>query len=141
MAGMFLPAEGHTSTPDEETKRLTSFPAEILRMVFEYLIPIDIKQSRLVCKMLRDLSFGKLFSVLYTSPREEDMAVFDAVTQRPDLNVSITDICFDTARFMQEPTMKQYFHALSAQLRSGPYSHLRAVDTAVQKQIELMDGP
>ncbi|KAL8885150.1 MAG: hypothetical protein Q9215_006948 [Flavoplaca cf. flavocitrina] len=136
---MFLPADGHTSTPDEETKRLTSFPAEILLMIFEYLTPIDIKQFRLVCKMLRDLSVGKLFSVLYISPREDDMAVFDALTQRPDLNFSITDICFDTARFIQEPTMKQYFDALSAQLRSDPYSHLRANNTAVQRQCELMD--
>ncbi|KAL8884432.1 MAG: hypothetical protein Q9192_006846 [Flavoplaca navasiana] len=94
-------------------------------MIFDYLTPIDIKQ----------------FRVLYVSPREEDMAMFDAVTQRPDLNFSITDICFDTARFMQEPTMERYFHALSAQLRSPPYSHLWAVDTAVQRQIKVMEVP
>ncbi|KAL9631950.1 MAG: hypothetical protein Q9204_003999 [Flavoplaca sp. TL-2023a] len=139
-AEMFLQAEGYTSTPDGKSKRLMSFPAEILLIVFEYLTQIDIKQLRLVCKRLRDLSVGKLFHVLYISPREEDMAVFDAVTQRPDLNVSIVNICFETARFIQEPTMEQYFDALSAQLRSDPYSHLRANDTAVQKQCELMDG-
>ncbi|KAL9036517.1 MAG: hypothetical protein Q9180_004255 [Flavoplaca navasiana] len=141
MAEMFSLAERCPSAPDRDSKCLLCLPAEILLMIFDYLTPIDIKLFRLACKMLRDLSVGKLFRVLYVSSREEDMAVFDAVTQRPDLNVSITDIYFDTARFIQEPTIEQYLHALSAQLRSPPYSHIRTVDTAIQMQIKVMEVP
>lgn len=98
-------------------------------MILEDLPARDIKQIRLACKALETLSVGKLFTSLFISPRETDMVVFDAITQRPDLNGSINFIGFENARFIQEPTKETYFHALSSQLRNEAYSHFRATNT------------
>lgn len=110
-------------------------------MILEDLPARDIKQIRLVCKALETLSVGKLFTTLFISPREADMVVFDAITQRPDLNGSINFIGFENARFIQEPTKETYFHALSSQLRSEAYAHFRATNTNTQRILSLMDGP
>ena len=69
------------------------------------------------------------------------MVVFDAVTRRPDLCASVSHLCFEPARFVQDQSIGQYSSALSAQLASEAYSHLRATDTAVQRQLRLLNGP
>lgn len=69
------------------------------------------------------------------------MLVFDAITYRPDRSGSILEIRFDTARFIQNPTMVQYLYALCTQVRSKDYDHLRTIDLATQRLMGIIDGP
>ncbi|KAL8671468.1 MAG: hypothetical protein Q9168_004037 [Polycauliona sp. 1 TL-2023] len=113
---------------------------ELVLMMLEYLEKDDIKHVRLTCKILENISVGMLFHRLHVSPHEKDMGVFDAITQRPEFRSTVKVISFDTARFMPNPTVESYVAALSTQLNSGEYSHLRATDAAVRRMAERMDG-
>ncbi|KAL8646792.1 MAG: hypothetical protein Q9226_006708 [Calogaya cf. arnoldii] len=136
-------AEGLATATVGAGINLLSFPPEIILLILDCLTRVDIKRSRLVCKAFQELSVGRLFSAIHISPHEKDMVVFDAITRRPDLNASVSVIYFVTARFIQEPTIEQYCRALSAQLQTKAFSHLRATDTAFQRQlqVQLLDGP
>ena len=121
---------------------LLDCPPELVRMVLAFLPRKEIKQIRLVCKASETLSVGMLFCRLYVSPRKEDMKVFDAVSERPDLRISVKEICFDIVSFIiPEATIEEYYKELSSQLHSEAYAYLRATDPPVQRIIGLIGGP
>ncbi|KAL8991817.1 MAG: hypothetical protein Q9169_007627, partial [Polycauliona sp. 2 TL-2023] len=129
-----------TKSHAEYNMGLLDCTTELVLLILECLGKGDIKQVRLVCKALKTLTVGMLFDRLYVSSHEKDMLVFDAVTQRPDLRKSVKAIHFDTARFMMNPTVELYVSALSKQLASDEYSHLRGADHSIQKMMGRMNG-
>ncbi|KAI4116124.1 MAG: hypothetical protein LQ345_003403 [Seirophora villosa] len=130
--------ERESRTGDEGKKGLLDLPNEVIEMIVAERPATDLKHIRLVCKTLLPFATGKLFIHLYVSPREQDMLVFDAVTQRSDLRKSISTISFDTARFIEAPTIEQYYLALCDQLRSKAFQYLRAIDPSIQKVAQLL---
>ena len=55
---------------------------------------------------------------LYLSPREKDMEAFDAVTQHPDLKMSVKNIIYDSARFVKY-TFPEYLEAYAEKFNLG----------------------
>ncbi|KAL9629442.1 MAG: hypothetical protein Q9204_005268 [Flavoplaca sp. TL-2023a] len=74
-------------------------PNEIILEILSGLKKKDLKRARFTCKKLASLGGQILVVNLYLSPREKDMAVFDAVTQHPHLRKSVKNIIFDSAYF------------------------------------------
>lgn len=113
-------------------------PNEVTLMILEYLPKRDLKKARLVCKDLALFGASILVGTLYISPRETDMAVFDAITQHPTIRHSVRHIFYDTAQFKKE-NPRQYLNRLHLQLIGPAYAGLREVNVEVRRLIEHIE--
>ncbi|KAL8704046.1 MAG: hypothetical protein Q9201_002784 [Fulgogasparrea decipioides] len=108
-------------------------PDEITMMILAYLPKKDLKQARLVCKQLAALGVHLLVDTVYISPRCEDMAVFDQITQHPVLSQSIRNLVYDSAQFVR-CTVEEYYFNLYSQL-NYPFSRPSIESNAAVKDL------
>ncbi|KAL9024417.1 MAG: hypothetical protein Q9180_007908, partial [Flavoplaca navasiana] len=74
---------------------------EIVTAIMARLPKKDLKSARLVNRTWASLGGQQLIGKLYISPREIDMAVFDSITQHPDLSKSVKHLVYDSAQFFK----------------------------------------
>lgn len=58
---------------------LRDLPDELWAMVLQFLMKVDIKSARLVCKRFDPLAIPLLYDVVIVAPHRKDLAVFDAI--------------------------------------------------------------
>ncbi|KAL8712514.1 MAG: hypothetical protein Q9220_003362 [cf. Caloplaca sp. 1 TL-2023] len=97
-------------------------PNELILNILSCLPIRDLKQTRLVSKLLASLGGQLLVDTLYLTPREKDMEVFDQITQHPDLKKSIKKIHYDSAQF-RKLSLVEYCHKLCEQLKVKGTGH------------------
>ncbi|KAL8950979.1 MAG: hypothetical protein Q9222_003013 [Ikaeria aurantiellina] len=95
---------------------ILQLPNEILLSIFSYLSQRQIKAIRQVSKELAILGGHILINTVYISPRTEDIRVFRAITQHPDLRKSVVHLVYDTAQFTHL-SQNEYYAKLHTQLR------------------------
>ena len=74
-------------------------PNELVLHLVQFLDKVDLKTVRLVCKTWSQYASESLFDKLYISPREEDIKVFESVTQHPQLRRYVKELEYDSTRF------------------------------------------
>lgn len=109
-------------------------------MILRRLKRKDRKAVRRVSQGLALLGSGNFYDTLHISPREKDMEVFDAITQRPHMCEDAMNVVFDSARFIPKPTMEQYIDALYPQYQSKNYEHLMTTNLKIQTLFWLING-
>ena len=88
-------------------------PDEIGLQVFKQLGRPDLKNARLVCKIWALFAAESLFDKLYISPREEDIKVFESITQHPQIRRFVKNLEYDATYFSKDLDGFQYFLSLS----------------------------
>ena len=83
-------------------------PSEIVLAILSPLSRLDLKSARLVSKHWSLCAAKFLFDVIYISPSEEDMAVFEAITQHPFLSGFPRRLEYDGAQFMLDYSKEEY---------------------------------
>ena len=107
-------------------------PNEISITILSHLQKRDLKRVRLTCKRLAALGGQMLVGNLYLSPREKDMEIFDAVTQHPDLKISVKNIIYDTAQFVKY-TFPEYLKDFAAAFSLGQFAGLGCAEAMIQE--------
>ncbi|KAI4092019.1 MAG: hypothetical protein LQ339_008023 [Xanthoria mediterranea] len=110
-------------------------PNEITITILSHLRKQDLKRVRFACKKLAALAGRMLVANLYLSPREKDMETFDAVTQHPDLKMSVKNIIYDSARFVKY-TFPEYLEAYAEKFSLGQSAGVGWAEARIQE----MDG-
>lgn len=82
---------------------------EIVTAIMSQLPKKDLKSARLVNRAWASLGGQQLIGKLYISPREIDMAVFDSITQHPDLSKSVKHLMYDSAKFFKFGSATAYY--------------------------------
>ncbi|KAL8924518.1 MAG: hypothetical protein Q9208_003993 [Pyrenodesmia sp. 3 TL-2023] len=118
-----------------------NLPNEVALLILGLLPQQDLKRTRLACKDLASLGGQLLVGTLHISPRDDDMDVFDRITQHPDLSKSVKNLFFDTARFCKYDSMFDYCRDLRSQLLLYDYRQLRKYNSAVRKFTRVVRGP
>ncbi len=113
-------------------------PNEITIMILSHLQKQDLKGVRFACKKLAALAGRMLVVNLYLSPREKDMEVFDAVTQHPDLKMSVKNIIYDSARFVKY-TFPEYLEAYAEKFKLGQSAGLSWAEAMIQEMGGVME--
>ena len=91
-------------------------PNELVLKVLGYLEKPDLKTVRHVCKTWNHYASEPLFKRLYISPREEDIKVFEAVTQHPQLRKCVRELEYDTTSFSSRVSAYRFYILLRAQI-------------------------
>ncbi|KAL8965358.1 MAG: hypothetical protein Q9183_003891, partial [Haloplaca sp. 2 TL-2023] len=82
---------------------------------------------------------SSLIDTVYISPREQDMAVFDAVTQHPVFKCSVRHLLYDTAEFLDK-TQDEYTMSLSRQFQHQGFDELSDFDADYRELHSLVYG-
>ncbi|KAL8867940.1 MAG: hypothetical protein Q9174_005331 [Haloplaca sp. 1 TL-2023] len=98
-------------------------PTEIIQMIIQFLRNYDLKRLRLTCKSLAEIGASSLINAVYISPREQDMAVFDSITQHPLFKHPVKHLIYDSADF-SEMTRREYTDWLIDQFRGQGFDTL-----------------
>ncbi|KAL8685353.1 MAG: hypothetical protein Q9224_005851 [Gallowayella concinna] len=109
-------------------------PNEVLLNILANLQKLDLKRARLVCQTWASLSAEFLFETIYISPRETDLAVFDAITQHPVLRRAPRHLIYDCAVFSRHD-QKQYLQELYEQFDNGLFSTFGSAESVIREML------
>lgn len=93
---------------------MASPPNELILRVLGCLKKHELKTARFVCKTWCQYASESLFKKLYISPREEDIKVFESVTQHPQLCRCVKELEYDATRFSSSLSRFKYFSSVCA---------------------------
>ncbi|KAF9891813.1 hypothetical protein FE257_003295 [Aspergillus nanangensis] len=97
-----------SSAPLEGQTGLSILPVELLHSIWSFLSNNDIKSLRLTCKLLAELASLRL-SRVFLSPNPLNIQVFQAVADHPTFREKITEIIWDDACLIEEPTLDDVY--------------------------------
>ncbi|KAI4237108.1 MAG: hypothetical protein LQ349_002091 [Xanthoria aureola] len=112
-------------------------PNEVTLHILSSVPKRDIKQARLVCQLWAALGARLLFDTIYVSPRESDMAVFEAITQHESLRSAPRHLVYDSTVFEQYDE-KDYAFNLHWQYQDGTFDALGDALFAIQEMVGLI---
>ena len=97
-----------------------ALPNELMLDVCGYLAKPDLKTCRLVSKSWSAPASVYLFSKIYISPREEDIEVFNLISQNTQLSRCVRSLEYDGTSFSSGLSEYVYIGQLSRQVTSYP---------------------
>ena len=92
-------------------------PNEITVAICESLDKKDLKSVRQVSKSWCSCASGLLFDELHISPNKEDLDVFNAMVEHPQLRVCVRQLIYNGAEFIPKISKTRYFQELMDQRR------------------------
>ena len=81
---------------------LGRLPPELLDMVFDRLLPRDIKLLRLINKKYCRLSSSRLMKRAFFALRPNTLAAFNKVVDHPVFSLSVKHIVYDATQFTDQ---------------------------------------
>lgn len=81
---------------------LGQLPPELLKIVLSFLLPLHIKNLRLVNRKYHDASSHLLMRRVYFALRPKTLAVFNEIIEHPIFCRSVTEIVYDTSLFIDQ---------------------------------------
>lgn len=94
---------------------LPHFPNEIILTIVGQLGFNDLKSARLLSKAWSSCASPLLFVNLSVSPNKEDLEVFEAITQHPQLSKFVRHLWYDGSEFLLHLSKTWYLHQLYRQ--------------------------
>ena len=96
---------------------LPHFPNEIILTIVGHLAFDDLKSARLLSKAWSSCASPLLFLNLSVSPNKEDLEVFEAITQHPQLSKFVRHLWYDGSEFLLHLSKTLYLERLHRQTR------------------------
>ena len=91
---------------------MASLPDELVFRILGFLEKHELKIVRLGCKTWCHYASEYLFDKLYISPREENINVFESITQHPQLARCVKELEYDVTLFSSNMSESHYFRRL-----------------------------
>lgn len=118
------------SAPQEvhEPVRHRDLPDELWAMVLQFLMKVDIKSTRLVCKRFDCMTIPLLYNVVIVAPHRKDLEVFDAIAGHEVYSKCVQELVYSAAEFngyeMGHYEMEHYETDLRDQVFEEDEAHL-----------------
>lgn len=106
------PVVGLSDEQTPEPRKTAFLPPELMLAIFECMVKHELKKVRMVSREWSTFATPLLFDRVYISPREVDLTVFHNITQHPGLGPVVREIIYDTSRFQQRMSQRDYFDRL-----------------------------
>ena len=100
-------------------------PDELWAMVLQFLMKVDIKSARLVCKTFNRLSIPLLYNVVIVAPLRKDLEVFDAIARDEVYSKCVKELVYSAAEFSASYDLKSY----EAKLRNQVFEEAESLLT------------
>lgn len=95
-----------------------NLPIEITLAIVELLEFDDLKSTRLLSETWSSCASTILFAAISVSPNKEDLEVFEAITQHPQLSKFVRELTYDGSEFLLHLSKHQYLNQLCRQTLS-----------------------
>jgi len=95
-----------------EPMKTVVLPSELKLAIVGCMGKYELKRFRLVSREWSMFATPLLFDRVYISARERDLTVFNSITQHPVLGSVVREVIYDTSRFQQEISLRDYFDRL-----------------------------
>jgi len=110
-----------------ELRKTVFLPPELKLAIVGCMGKYELKKMRLISREWSMFATPLLFDKVYISPRKIDLTVFNNITQHPVLGPVVREVIYDTSRFEDGISRRDYFDRLCEDL----------VDCYVQKNGDL----
>ncbi|KAL9613482.1 MAG: hypothetical protein Q9167_001978 [Letrouitia subvulpina] len=74
-------------------------PLEILQIIYSFILPQDIKSTRLVSRKWHNVSSPFLMRRIFFAPRRRTLDIFNKIVKHPIFSQSITELVYDFSLF------------------------------------------
>lgn len=110
------PQRASKREPNPEPTRPIFLPPELKLAIIGCMGKYELKTFRLVSREWSMFATPLLFDKVYISPRMIDLTAFNNITQHPVLGPVVREVIYDTSRFQDRISRRDYFDRLCGDL-------------------------
>jgi hypothetical protein len=103
---------GLSVEPVPEPRKTVFLPPELKLAIVGCMGKYELKKVRLLSREWSMFATPLLFDKVYISPRKIDLTVFNNITQHPVLGPAVREVIYDTSRFQDGISRRDYFDRL-----------------------------